>query len=107
MVKVFVYSTSMMQKSRYNQYYLGGKPFLGTGTVAGYQRYCLGGLDGIVPEEGKTVQGEVYELDEKAVAKLDFFHNTDSAFTRQVVEVQLENGEKLPVETYIWNGSVA
>lgn len=107
MVKVFVYSTSMMQKNRYHQYYLQGQTYLGNGWIEGYQKYCLGGLDGILPEEGKRVQGEVYEMDPKALARLDFFHNTDSAFTRKMVEVQLENNEKLSVETYIWNGSVA
>lgn len=106
MVKVFV-SGSLTQNGRYHNYYVQGKPFLGAGHIEGYTRYILGGLDGIVPREGGQVQGEVYELDEKACARLDFFHNSsDEYFNKIMVEVRLENGDSLPAQAFIWKGSV-
>jgi gamma-glutamylcyclotransferase (GGCT)/AIG2-like uncharacterized protein YtfP len=61
-------------------------------------------LDGILPEKGEHVQGEVYEVDPAALAKLDFLHNNGTVFTRRIVDVELENGETLQVDAYIWNG---
>ncbi|HWP95309.1 MAG TPA: gamma-glutamylcyclotransferase family protein [Syntrophomonadaceae bacterium] len=102
MTKVFVYG-SLMTGRRYHQYYLQGKTFLGKGFLNEYKRYVLGGLDGMVPEKGERVQGEVYEIDTAALAKLDFLHNIGTMFTRGIVDVELENGETLQAEAYIWN----
>ncbi|MDD3364167.1 MAG: gamma-glutamylcyclotransferase [Syntrophomonas sp.] len=105
MIKVFV-SGSLMTNGRYHQYYLQGKIFLGKGFINEYKRYILGGLDGILPEKGERVQGEVYEVDPAALAKLDFLYNHGTYFTRRIVDVELENGETLQADVYIWNGSV-
>lgn len=105
MTKVFVYG-SLIQGARYHQYYLQGKTFLGKAFIEGYKKYILGGVHGILPNNGGKVQGEVYEIDQSTLAKLDFFHNVGNGFTRSIVDVELENGETLQVETYIWNGSV-
>ncbi len=102
MIKIFVYG-SLMSDRRYNQYYLQGKPFLGKAYVNDYKKYILGGgMDGIYPEKGGRVQGEVYEVDPAALAKLDFLH-TDAIYTRMVVDVELENGETVQAEAYICN----
>lgn len=105
MINIFVYG-SLATDGRYNKYYLGGKTFLGKGIVKGYKKYILGGgLDCIRPQEGQRIQGEVYEIDQAALARLDFLHN-DTLFTRNIVDVDLENGERIQAEAYIWNGSV-
>ncbi|MDD3024003.1 MAG: gamma-glutamylcyclotransferase [Syntrophomonadaceae bacterium] len=104
MTKIFVYGTSLTTGGRYNQYYLQGKISLGKGFLDGYKRYILGGLDGIHPEKGGRVKGELYEVDQAALAKLDFFHNIGSHFSRKIVDVELENGETLQADAYIWNG---
>lgn len=106
MIKVFVYG-SLVKDSRYHQHYLQGKTFLGKGFIEGYKKYILGGVHGAIPEEGERVQGELYEIDPAALDKLDFFHNFGTAFTRRIIDVELENGETLQAETYIWNGSVS
>lgn len=105
MIKVFVYG-SLMSNRRYHQYYLQGQTFLGKGFIEGYKQYILGGLNGVLLEQGERVQGEVYEIDPATLAKLDFLQNNDTHFTRSIVDVELENGETLPAETYIWSGSV-
>lgn len=104
MIKVFVYG-SLMTNRHYHQYYLQGKILLGKGIINEYKRYILGGgLDGILPEKGESVQGEVYEIDQAALAKLDFLHDNGTLFNRRIVDVELENGGTLQAEAYIWNG---
>ncbi len=105
MISVFVYG-GLMKNGRYHQHYLQGSTFLGQAYIDGYAKYILGGLHGILPEEGKLVQGEVYEIDPATLAKLDFHHNYGTMFDRSILEVKLENGETLPAEVYIWNGRV-
>lgn len=103
MTKVFVYG-SLRKGRHYHQHYLQGKPFLGEGVLAEYKRYILGGsLEGIFPEKGNQVQGEVYEVDQTGLAKLDFLHDNGGLFERKVVEVKMESGETLKAETYILN----
>jgi len=103
MTKVFVYGR-LMAKRHYHQHYLQGTTFLGTGVMNDYKSYSLGGLDGIRPENGQHVEGEVYEVDQKALAKLDHLHNVGTMFSRMIVDVKLENGESLQTEAYVWNG---
>jgi gamma-glutamylaminecyclotransferase len=106
MIKVFVYG-SLTRNGRYHQHYLQGRTFLGKGFIEGYKQYNLGGLHGMLPEQGERVQGEVYEIDPATLAKLDFLQNNNIHFSRSIVNIELENGETLPAEAYIWSGSVS
>ncbi len=105
MIKVFLYG-NFMKDYKYNQYYLAGHTFLGSGSVEGFRAYILGSLYGIIPEQEGRVKGEVYEIDEKTLTKLDFFHNLGTTFKRDIVDVELDDGQALQAETYIWNGAV-
>lgn len=106
MTRVFVHG-SLAAEGRYHQHYLQGKTFLGIGFLNDHKKYIMGGgLDGIFPKEGERVKGEVYEVDPKALAKLDFLHNNDTLFSKQIVDVELENGETLQAEAYICKGYV-
>lgn len=107
MSRYFIYGASFSEKGRYYLYYLQGKTHLGKGFIEGYHKYILGGIDGILPEEGERVQGDVYELDQTAVSKLDFLFNYDTKFRKEVVDVKMENGEILQALTYVWNGAVS
>lgn len=100
MQKVFVYG-SLTAGCRYNQYYLQGKTFLGKAFANGYKKYHLGGgLDGISADAGDRVQGEVYEVDSAGFAKLDFLHNS-AFFTKNTIEVEMENGDTFEALAYI------
>lgn len=100
MIKFFAYG-SLLKGSRYHQYYLGDKTCLGKGSVEGYQRYIFGALHGIYPELGKQTPGEVYEIDDKDLKKLQFMHGN---FTFAPVEVNMEDGTTMTADTFIWNG---
>lgn len=106
MTKVFVYGR-LTTNGFYNEHYLKGQTLLGTGTIDDYRSYIIGGLQGIVPREGFQVQGEVYEVDEKALGRLDHLHNIGTVFNRSFVDIRLDNGEILPAEVYILIGNVA
>jgi len=103
MSKIFVYG-SLMKNWPYNQYYMQGQTFLGNARIEGFRKYIFGGLHGIYPEPGAETPGEVYEIDARVLAKLDFLHNQGTVYSRKMVDVMLENGETIAAETYIWNG---
>jgi gamma-glutamylcyclotransferase (GGCT)/AIG2-like uncharacterized protein YtfP len=105
MNKIFVYG-AFMTNGRYYEHYIKGNKFVGKGYIEGYTRYFLGGLHGILPEDGKQVPGEVYESDPAMLAKMNHLLNNGTVFTRKMVDVVMENGETLQAETYIWTGSV-
>ncbi len=105
-MKFFIYGSSFMKKGRFHQYYLGGKTCLGNGCIDGYTKYILGSVDGIVPKEGERVEGELYDIDQSTVNKMDFIMQDGPIFHKDIVEVELENGEVVQATTYIWNGNV-
>lgn len=106
MIKMFVYG-SMMTGGRYNQYFLGGRPPLAKAVASGYKRYIFGALDSMAVEEGSTVQGEVYQVDEAALKKMDFFVNNGNTIIRQPVNVEMESGEVIEANAYVWTGTIA
>lgn len=104
MTKVFVCG-SLMTEGRYHQHYLQGTTCLGIGFLNDYKNYSLGGLDGIFPEKGERVKGEVYEVDSKALAKIGCLYSSDKLVIK-TVEVEMENGGTLQAEAYISKGYV-
>ncbi len=104
MSKVFVYGR-FMTGGHYHQYYLQGQALLGKGWVEGYKKYVMGGgLDAILPQTGERTQGEVYEVDQRTIDKLDFLHLNITRFVKGKVEVALDTGETLAAEAYIMKG---
>jgi len=106
MTRVFVYGR-LTTNGFYHQHYLQGQTLLGPAVIDGYKSYIIGGLQGAVPEKDQQVKGEVYEVDQKALDKLDHLHNVGTMFKRSILDVGLENGEILQAEVYILIGDVA
>ncbi len=106
MTRVFVYGR-LTTNGFYHQHYLKGQTLLGTGIINDYRSYIIGGLHGIVPRDGFQVKGEVYEVDEKALDRLDHLHNIGTVFNRSIIDIQLDNGEIMPAEVYVLIGNVA
>lgn len=102
--RVFVYGTLM--KGRYNHdRYLRGQKYLGRAVLHGYAMYSLGSYPGIVPEEGEKVLGEVYEVDEKTLRRLDRLEDNGRLYTRRTAEVWIDGG-LVSAEVYVFNGRV-
>jgi gamma-glutamylaminecyclotransferase len=47
------------------------------------------------------IKGEVYEIDEEALQDLDYLEGHPYFYTRQVIDIELENGEILKTFAYI------
>ena len=105
MGKVFVYGTLMRDRSNH-RYYLEDSTFLGIGSIKGYALYDLGFYPGIIPEENECTKGEVFEVDDKTISRLDRLEGEGYLYTRRLVKVEMGNGLVEEAYAYIWNGSV-
>lgn len=102
--RVFVYGTLM--KGQYNHdRYLRGQKYLGRAVLHGYAMYSLGSYPGIVSEEGEKVLGEVYEVNEKTLRRLDRLEDNGRLYTRRTAEVWIDGG-LVSAEVYVFNGRV-
>jgi gamma-glutamylcyclotransferase (GGCT)/AIG2-like uncharacterized protein YtfP len=96
MRRIFVYGTLM--KGEYNHYLLESSRFLdNASTRAEFDLFDLG-LYPAMAEQGRLqVKGEIYEVDDSALAMVDMLEDHPNWYTR--TKIRLSNGET--VETYI------
>ncbi len=98
-VVIFVYGT--LKRGQRNHHYLAKQNFLGEAqTIAQYRIYDLGPHPIIVhdPEKGLAVHGELWEVDETCLQKLDEFEEVPEIFYRQDIIVANYYGE--PPQAY-------
>lgn len=103
---VFLYGTLM--RGRSNHRFLRKARFLGSALV------CEAGLfavtphyPGVVRAPGKTVRGEVYEVDGPTLAALDRLEDAGKLYQRELFPAVLEEtGETVPAWVYLWLGPV-
>lgn len=102
MDKVFVYGT-LMKGYKYHMDYLAQSEFLGKGEITGFALYAVtSSYPGILPECGERVKGEVYEVDQETLKRIDDLEDEGSLYLRKQVEV-LVQGEAVFGWVYIWN----
>ena len=95
MTKIFVYGTLL--KGDYNHVLLGNSTFIGTGrTTPNFNLVDLGSFPGLINGNG-IVTGEVYEVNEDTLARLDRLEGHPGFYNR--TPITLEDGTD--VETYI------
>lgn len=99
---VFVYGT-LLRGCHNHGYFLGGAEFLGDADLVDYALYNLGSYPGIIPAGGEAVVGELYQVDDKTLARLDRLEGNGWLYTRKKVVARLGE-ENLNAEVYIWNG---
>jgi gamma-glutamylaminecyclotransferase len=102
---LFLYGT--LKRDMPQNLMLRGQEFVReAATIARYRLYDLGPYPGLVLHEGDgtEVQGELWAVDEKTLAKLDEYEGAPELFSRQDVVIQhcFE-----PVQAYFYNGTVA
>ena len=106
MTLVFVYGT--LKRGGENHGWIEKQQFVAEAhTAALYRLFDLGGYPGMVrAEDGISIQGEVWEVDETGLIKLDVLEDTDGGEYERV-QVQLE-GEYATqsVEGYVYLRSV-
>ncbi len=94
--KIFVYGTLMKGMSNYD-YYLSKTNFLGNAEINGYIMYDLDSYPGIIEGNGK-IKGEVYEVDDNTLQKIDTLENEGNFYKKRLVPSSLGD-----VYVYIYN----
>jgi gamma-glutamylcyclotransferase (GGCT)/AIG2-like uncharacterized protein YtfP len=103
MKRVFVYGTLL--SGCYNHGCLWGQQCLGAGSITGFALYNLGGYPGTIPALEEEVLGEVYEVDENTLVRLDRLEGNGWLYNRRSVEAVVK-GMTLDAGVYVWNGAV-
>jgi gamma-glutamylcyclotransferase (GGCT)/AIG2-like uncharacterized protein YtfP len=104
-VNLFVYGT--LKRGGRNHRLLAGQEFLGEAcTRPGYALYHLGGFPGLVrdPENGETVRGELWRVDERLLPRLDAYEGVPDLFVREEIDIE---GCAGPVVGYLFTGEVS
>jgi len=104
MIRVFVYGT-LMNNCYNHERYLKGQKYLGQAVLVGYALYNLGSYPGIIPDEEEKVLGELYEIDQQILKRLDVLEGNGHLYIRHSAEVMIDDA-KLGAEVYVWNGKV-
>jgi len=93
-MRVFVYGT--LKKGFHNHRLLEGCEFIGTRSVSGFTLIDLGAFPGMVASPGE-VTGEVYEIDDETLARLDQLESEGSFYKR--VKINIDGDD---VSTYLY-----
>ena len=99
MVQIFTYGT--LKKGRYNHYLVERSPYLGIGlTLAEYDLISLGTFPAVVANGVYRIKGEVYDVDDQTLSRLDQLEGNGFFYQRRLVEVDVETA-KLTVWMYL------
>ncbi|HYC70898.1 MAG TPA: gamma-glutamylcyclotransferase family protein [Opitutaceae bacterium] len=101
--RIFVYGT--LKRGGRNHRHLGGQTFLGEArTGPGVTLYSLGDFPGMVrdPYDTEGVAGELWEVDEKCLARLDHFEGVDEGLYERVRIGLLPPHEQETPDTYLY-----
>lgn len=104
-MKVFVYGSLM--KKYWNHRFLMEQQYLGTGILEGYEMYHVSSFPGIIRKDEESIQGEVYEVDEKTLRRLDQLESEGTMYIRVEEEIVINNQEKVRAFVYVWNRGIA
>ena len=103
-MKVFVYGTLM--KGHGNNILLENDTFLSNALLDGYGLYKVSSFPGIIKHCGAAVKGEVYNISEFTLKRLDALESEGSLYIRELVSVTLENNQNIHAYVYVWNKAV-
>lgn len=100
---IFVYGT--LKRGFCNHPFLAGQKYIGPGrTVPGYRLFDLGNFPGMVPmaEDRYGVSGEIWAVDEKCLADLDYLEGLDEGLYRREPIPLRPPFDTDVIETYIY-----
>ena len=90
MNRIFVYGTLKSDHFRHSSY-LDGAQSIGPATIEGFTLYSVNGrFPAAIRTEGKQVKGEVYDVDDATVRRLDYLESNGDMYNRE--QVQTEHG---------------
>lgn len=91
---IFVYGT-LIRGNGNHAYFLNQSRFLGAGTLKGYALYDLGSFPGIKPCADDFVKGELFEVDEGTLARINRLEGEGSLY--RLVFEPVQTGEQTVV----------
>jgi Uncharacterized conserved protein len=97
---IFVYGTLKRQGGAWG-FYLGSQRFVGEATTVNKFHMLDGGFPvALWTKETAPIRGEVYEVDDEALVRLDGYEGEGHMFKRQHQSIQCDNGEKVTAQMY-------
>lgn len=105
MVKVFVYGT-LMRGERAAQM-LEGATYLGDYILDGYAMYDLGAFPGIKEAPNGRVYGELYDVPESLIPRMDEYEGEGELYERIVVSVRNQANHYEKTFVYVYLGEVS
>lgn len=108
---VFVYGT--LKKGGRLSCHMSGQKFLGEAkTAPRYRLYNISWFPGLKEDEdeGKEIEGELYEVDEQCLANLDRVEGAPHLYSRSAVTIQnppFNEGGKNLIQSYFYNGDIS
>lgn len=103
---VFVYGTLMQGHGNHNWLLLGNPDarFVGRGVAENLGLYNVTqGFPGVIREQGASTKGEVYEVGNATLRRMDNLESEGYMYLREKCVVHMENGELVESWIYIWN----
>lgn len=104
MEKVFTYGTLMKGQRAYGIF--GDMKFISDGILNGYGIFEVGSYPAVVPVEGFRVFGEIYEVNEETLRRLDEYEGEGFLYLRKRLPIETESGT-VPVWVYVYNRDVS
>ena len=96
---VFVYGT--LKRGFWNNYLLKEAEFLGEGTtLEKFKLYTVGFPYALSDGEGLPLRGEVYEVEEETLKRLDALEGYPNHYKRKLTEVKLDDGRVVKALIY-------
>ena len=95
---VFTYGTLMKGQDAYGRF--GEMKYIANGVLRGYGLYEVEeGFPAAVPVRGFSVYGEIYEVDEDVLRKLDRYEMEGSLYVRRLMEIETDSK---PVDAWFY-----
>lgn len=101
---VFVYGTLMKGEGNHKRF-LETADFIGRGEAEGFALYDVSFFPGIIEAEGELAKGELYQIDQETLERLDRLEGEGSLYIRKIIKVKNAEGI-VDVFGYIWNDKV-
>ncbi|MDQ7056677.1 MAG: gamma-glutamylcyclotransferase family protein [Persephonella sp.] len=97
---VFVYGT--LRKGFWNHSFLGNSRFLGYGKTKEKYSLYADSIPYVVKEPLTQIKGEIYEVDDETLQRLDELEGHPSFYKRELVDVITEDGKLIKAWIYFY-----
>ena len=97
---VFVYGT--LRKGFHNNRLLANSHFEGIGSAYGVKLYNAGLYPAALIDPKSALVGEIYEVDDNTLARLDMLEGVPHLYRRETVDCDLDDDSDAELQAYIY-----